>query len=221
MSDPIRTFDYLKSAYLRYFDSPFDLRFEEVVRARGRMLDRDGVLYREPLIEPQPPYASSGHTIGPALRSVLDGNAAWRPDLIADAIGLAEAGLLAPRGGAAFELYTHQLEMLRSTVARSNDAVILTGTGSGKTEAIYLPVVASLARESAGWRALPPTPRNDWWAMAPPGWRRRAVLAIGGITRASRSARMRQVGGCQRCVRSSFIRSTLSPRIRSRVCATP
>jgi hypothetical protein len=26
MTDPIHTFDSLKSAYLRYFDSPFDLR---------------------------------------------------------------------------------------------------------------------------------------------------------------------------------------------------
>ena len=65
MSDPIRTFDNLKSAYLRYFDSAFDLRFEEIVRARAHLLDRDGVLYRESLVEPQPPYAGSGKTYGP------------------------------------------------------------------------------------------------------------------------------------------------------------
>ena len=71
MTNPIDTFESLKSAYLRYFDSPFDLRFEEVVQARRRLLDRDGVLYREPLVEPQPPYSGSGHDIG--IRSVLGG----------------------------------------------------------------------------------------------------------------------------------------------------
>ena len=41
MTDPIQTFESLKSAYLRYFDSPYDLRFEELVQARRRLLDRD------------------------------------------------------------------------------------------------------------------------------------------------------------------------------------
>ncbi len=168
MSDPIRTFENLKDAYLRYFDSPFDLRFEELVRARGQLLDRDGVLYREPLIEPQPPYAGSGHNVGNAVRAVLNADDAWRADIVDDITGLAEAGLFAPRDGIPFELYVHQVDMLRSTVARGNDAVILTGTGSGKTEAIYLPVLAALARESAGWPPLPAAPRNDWWAMNPP-----------------------------------------------------
>jgi ATP-dependent helicase YprA (DUF1998 family) len=167
MSDPIRTFHNLKDAYLRYFDSPFDLRFEELVRAREQLLDRDGVLYREPLIEPQPPYAGSGQNVRAALRAVLDGNIAWQADLLDDLTGLSEGGLFAPRDGVQFELYLHQVAMLRSTVARQSDAVILTGTGSGKTEAIYLPVLAALARESAAWPALPAPPRNDWWTMDP------------------------------------------------------
>ena len=79
MTDPIHTFDSLKSAYLRYFDSPFDLRFEDLVQARRRLLDRDGVLYREPLIEPQPGYVLSGHDVRAATASVLGGVAGWSP----------------------------------------------------------------------------------------------------------------------------------------------
>src|SRR3546814_20114119 len=58
--------------------------------------------------------------------------------------------------------------MLRSSVANQSDTVILTGTGSGKTESIYLPVLAAIVRESAGWPAIAPAPRNDWWSMPPP-----------------------------------------------------
>jgi DEAD/DEAH box helicase domain-containing protein len=168
MSDPIRTFANLRDTYLRYFDSPFDLRFEELVRARGQLLDRDGVLYREPLIEPQPPYAGSGEDVRAAARSVLTGHAAWSDGTVEDLAASAETGLFLPRNGVPLELYTHQVEMLRSSSARGTDAVILTGTGSGKTEAIYLPVLAALIRESATWPALAPAPRNDWWAMGPP-----------------------------------------------------
>ncbi len=168
MSNPIQTFQSLKSAYLRYFDSPFDLRFEDLVQARRRLLDRDGVLYREPLIEPQPGYVLSGHDIRAATASVLGGVAGWSQQNIADLAGVAEEGLFLPRGSTSIELYRHQEAMLRSSVAGQLDTVILTGTGSGKTEAIYLPVLAALVRESAAWPAIPAAPRNDWWSMPPP-----------------------------------------------------
>ncbi len=168
MTDPIQIFDGLKSAYLRYFDSPFDLRFDELVQARRRLLDRDGVLYREPLIEPQPPYAGSGHHVSSAVSSVLTGSAGWSTSAVGDLANIAESGLFPARGGMPLELYTHQVEMLRSSTERGDDAVILTGTGSGKTEAIYLPVLAALTQESLAWSTLPPAPRNDWWAMDPP-----------------------------------------------------
>jgi ATP-dependent helicase YprA (DUF1998 family) len=168
MSDPIQTFQSLKDAYLRYFDSPFDLRFEDLVRARRRLLDRDGVLYREPLVEPQPPYAGSGQDVRSAVSSVLGTAADWTAPVIADLAGIAEQGLFMPRAGIPIELHMHQVEMLRSSVLHGTDSVILTGTGSGKTEAIYLPVLAALIRESVGWPALPAASRNDWWRMPPP-----------------------------------------------------
>ncbi len=168
MSDPIQTFQSLKGAYLRYFDSPFDLRFEELVQARRRLLDRDGVLYREPLIEPQPPYAGSGHDIRSAVTTELASAAGWTAASVGDFAGIAEEGLFRTRTGVPIELYTHQVEMLRSSVVNGEDSVILTGTGSGKTESIYLPVLAALVKESAAWPVLGAAPRNDWWTMPPP-----------------------------------------------------
>ena len=168
MTNPIETFQSLKSAYLRYFDSPFDLRFEEVVQARRQLLDRDGVLYREPLVEPQPPYSGSGHDVGIAVAEVLRNSPGWSPALVSELAEVGESGLFPPRGSTPLELYAHQVEMLRASTLRREDAVILTGTGSGKTEAIYLPVLAALVQESAGWPGLGAAPRNDWWDMGPP-----------------------------------------------------
>jgi DEAD/DEAH box helicase domain-containing protein len=168
MSNPVDTFNSLKSGYLRYFDSPFDLRFEDLVQARRRLLDRDGVLYREPLIEPQPGYVLSGHDVRAATSAVLAGAGGWSPQVISDLAGLAEEGLFLPRGTRPIELYLHQEAMLRASMVDQCDTVILTGTGSGKTESIYLPVLASLVRESLGWPAISAASRNDWWSMPPP-----------------------------------------------------
>lgn len=61
MTNPLSLFEALRQTYLRYLESPFDIRYEPIVTERRRMLDADGRLYRDPLIEPIPPYVSSNH----------------------------------------------------------------------------------------------------------------------------------------------------------------
>ena len=56
MNNPLALFRNLRDLYLRYLDSPFDLRYADLVRERRALLDRDGYLWREPLIEPVPAY---------------------------------------------------------------------------------------------------------------------------------------------------------------------
>jgi hypothetical protein len=65
MMEKYKNLNCHKSSYLRYFDSPFDLRFEDLVQARRRLLDRDGVLYREPLIELPSALATAARTSCP------------------------------------------------------------------------------------------------------------------------------------------------------------
>ncbi|MCA1542021.1 DEAD/DEAH box helicase [Bradyrhizobium sp. NBAIM32] len=168
MTDAMAVFNELKQTYLRYFDSPFDLRFDELVNERRGLLDRDGVLYRDPLIEPQPPYASSNMDVAEAARDVLDGAPGWTAQTIADFGEFAANGLFLPRGADPIRLHSHQKEMLELSTVRDRDAVILTGTGSGKTESIYLPVFAALIKESAAWAPAGGRPRHDWWNMMPP-----------------------------------------------------
>jgi hypothetical protein len=54
MNNPLAVFQNLRDLYLRYLDSPFDLRYADLVRERRTLLDRDGYLWRHPLIEPVP-----------------------------------------------------------------------------------------------------------------------------------------------------------------------
>ena len=62
MSNPIVLFDQLREMYLRYLDSPFDLRYPDLVAERRDLLNVDGRLFRQPLIEPIPAYQSSNRT---------------------------------------------------------------------------------------------------------------------------------------------------------------
>nr|WP_281722996.1 DEAD/DEAH box helicase [Nitrosomonas nitrosa] len=190
MTNPLTLFDELRTAYLRYLDSPFDLRYRDLTRERRALLDRDGRLYRDPLLEPLPPYVSSGKSFSEAIAEIQAG--AWAAPLIKEVGDFVELGLF--RAG--LSLHSHQYESVAAAVRRREDIVVTSGTGSGKTECFLLPLAASLIEESARWGACPPKPANwKWWnAPAVPGTGRRhhpRVAQRGHEDGASRPAALR------------------------------
>jgi len=158
MTSPISIFESLRDTYFRYLDSPFDLRYPDLVSERRQLLDVDGRLYRQPLIEPVPAYRTCGQTFGQAASALLGG--LWSPAEVSDLVGFVSQGMFPP----ARELYTHQLEVLEQSLVNGRDVVVTTGTGSGKTECFLLPIAAALVRESASWtQPQPRAQRWDWW----------------------------------------------------------
>src|SRR5450759_1873116 len=163
MSNPLAVFEDLRNIYVRYLNSPFDLRYRDLVAERTALLDVDGRLYRRPLIEPVPAYQVSGQTFPQAAASLLG---AWPQPLSSDLADFVSQGLFPPTlsNGQPRELYTHQRTVFEESVVNGNDVVITTGTGSGKTECFLLPIAASLVRESINWQAAgAPPPAWDWW----------------------------------------------------------
>jgi DEAD/DEAH box helicase domain-containing protein len=71
VNNPLALFRSLRDLYIRYLDSPFDLRYPDLVRERRRLLDRDGYLWREPLIEPVPAYQPCGTDFGGMVQATL------------------------------------------------------------------------------------------------------------------------------------------------------
>lgn len=158
MSNPIRFFENLRDMYLRYLDSPFDIRYDNLTAERRQLLDQDGRIYRRPLIEPNPAYRSTGQSF-PQIAQALLGTT-WQPNEIAAASSFISQGLFPP----SYTLHQHQHDVFQEVVVNQMDAVVTTGTGSGKTECFLLPVVASIVRESAAWPAPgPQPPQYDWW----------------------------------------------------------
>jgi ATP-dependent helicase YprA (DUF1998 family) len=164
MSNPLAIFEVLRDTYFRYLDSPFDLRYADLVAERRGLLDVDGRLYRRPLIEPVPAYSTCGRTFAQVAQALL--GPMWLQPHVADLSAFVSQGLFPPTlpNGQARELYTHQHDVFEESVVHGHDVVVTTGTGSGKTECFLLPIAAQLVRESASWPA--PGPRAaqwDWW----------------------------------------------------------
>jgi Lhr-like helicase len=139
-------------------DSPFDLRYPDLVSERRSLLDRDGRLYREPLIEAVPAYEKCSDYFPQVAQSILATH--WTPALIDELAKFAAFGLFPSDRNP----YTHQRDAFAVSSIDRHDTVVTTGTGSGKTECFFLPIAAALIKESLNWTA--PNIRNnehDWW----------------------------------------------------------
>lgn len=150
MNNPFKVFDEVRRAYLRYLDSPFRLRYDALMEERRNLLDQDGQLYRDPLIEPVAPYELSPFTVSTACGEL------GIPQRVADFMTL---GLFP----ADRRLYEHQFDAWNES-RRGQAVVVTSGTGSGKTECYLLPVFAYLAEEAARWNPSGAFDnRRFWW----------------------------------------------------------
>lgn len=146
--DLTASFNGLRDAFFRYYNTPFGLADEDLQSERQALLDCDNGIFRLPLIELRPEYRTSGRTLAQSAAAA---------GVSGDVADFAATGLVP----ASRELYTHQEAALRLGGAGRNQ-VITAGTGSGKTESFLLPILASLLEESQRWERGSRT-TSSWW----------------------------------------------------------
>jgi ATP-dependent helicase YprA (DUF1998 family) len=147
--DILESFDHLREALFRYYNTPFGLADEGLEKERQELFDVDGGAWRRPLLEVRPRYVEMPSGIA---QSAAEATA--HPDLAE----LLRLGLM--RG--VKSLYKHQHQALTAAVRDGRDVVVTAGTGSGKTESFMLPILADLVQESSAWSAGK-LPVNRWW----------------------------------------------------------
>ena len=172
MPDLIGAFERVRRVYRWYIESAFPLRSDALSREREALLDhigmRDGqigmrdepgTLAQHPLIEPVTVYQRSKFNLREASLQL--------PKEYQDLQYLARE-LFPPEA----KLYQHQFDALQFGI-KGEDVVVTTGTGSGKTEAFLLPLLADLARDSRAWprQPIPDDPdERDAWAKSRQWW---------------------------------------------------
>ena len=121
-----------------YIEATYHISSPALIAQRKELLERPGVIYQIPYIESTPRYQSG--------------------ERFADIKGLpaaalrAYSGLTATSGDLPALLYDppyrHQSEAIRHTLVDEKNLLVMTGTGSGKTESFLLPILGKLAREA-------------------------------------------------------------------------
>src|SRR5229473_7792797 len=118
----------------RYIEAQYPIRHPSVVAERRALLESPGVISREPFIESLPGYVPGPlyHELRlqPAITTALEELASWQDPVL-------------PK-----RLYKHQAEALEAFLGRDDDLVVVTGTGSGKTETFLLPILMRSLEEA-------------------------------------------------------------------------
>ncbi len=166
LKDPIGAFERIQNSTKRYITSAFATDSATFEEDRKALLDTVGVLFQEPYVEPIPAYES-----GKALADLIANDLPGLSDKAISAFNrIVGAGLFS--GG--HPLYLHQQRMLKESLSGKH-CVVVTGTGSGKTESFLLPVIASIIREAMAegtqWAEAVPNTASVWTKRKPPEWK--------------------------------------------------
>ena len=130
---------HLKESIASYIESQYRISHPLVFSERADLLREPGVIAQDPFIEATPAFAPA------RLLSELEQTC---PDSTPSGLSqLMEHGVPVDR----FPLYTHQEEALLASFGNAPNLLVATGTGSGKTEAFVLPILARILKEAFGW----------------------------------------------------------------------
>ena len=129
----------LHGALRDYIEATYHISAKSLIHRRKALMDVPGVIHQIPYLESTPRYKTG--------------------ECFSDMTGLAPAALeafnaVSQSQGELPKLifdppYMHQSEAVRGSLIDRRNLVIMTGTGSGKTESFLLPILGKLAREAS------------------------------------------------------------------------
>jgi len=133
------TIDRLHSSLKEYIEATYHIGDAVLIDQRRKLLDRIGVTHQEPFLETTPRYQVGSRFrevegLPPAARAIFEKLSSVRQD----------------RARILFDPpYRHQGDAVRHALIEGRNLVIMTGTGSGKTESFLLPILGKFAREAS------------------------------------------------------------------------
>ena len=170
MLDPLGGFARMRDLVVSYLDTAFRIRDPEVAAARRALFRENGTLAIEPLLEPVPKYEAVARKLEDLVDAAGDDPlAGFSREARRAFVELALSGLFPGKASGRDDLrlrsdfspYVHQWEMLRHGTRPGTPGIVTSGTGSGKTEAFMLPVLAMLSAEAVRWPAPRQHQRNS------------------------------------------------------------
>src|ERR1700730_15026080 len=126
----------LRDSLIEYIEATYHISDPAILRQRRELLEQLGVVHQEPYLESTPRYMTGDKFSG---IEGLDPAACLVLEMLAMPNEIGKRLIFDPP-------YTHQSKAIREVLVNDKNLLIMTGTGSGKTESFLMPVLGKLAR---------------------------------------------------------------------------
>jgi ATP-dependent helicase YprA (DUF1998 family) len=132
------TINQLHQSLSEYIEATYHISSPQLIEQRKRLLSQVGVIHQKPYLESTPRYRTGSifadiEGLPPAaleIYSILSNKSGDNPQIIHD------------------PPYQHQAASIEGTLVDGKSLIVMTGTGSGKTECFLLPILGKLAHEA-------------------------------------------------------------------------
>lgn len=162
MTNPIQMAQELRSTFLKYIDTAYWLDSASLMSERRSLLDQNGSLISDVLLEPVLPYPNTE----PYLEVC---QAVGISEEVASMVGKSLFPFAEPQH---LKLRQHQAASIthsfRGGSSDGRNVVVTSGTGSGKTESFLLPALLRIMTESTTWKEQ--IEAQWWWEGHDPKW---------------------------------------------------
>lgn len=129
--DPIKTFKSLKDSYAEFIDAQFTFRNAKINSEAKKAISNECELLKGPYIEAHMPYAGENTLEELVKTGLLNG-------------GIKNA--FTDKEYSVYKRYNHQEKAIRK-VNNGKSIIVASGTGSGKTECFFIPIINELLNE--------------------------------------------------------------------------
>jgi ATP-dependent helicase YprA (DUF1998 family) len=141
------TISELHASLSEYIEATYHIGDPNLVSQRRELLNRDGVIHQQPYLESTPKYSA-----GDKFESI--------PNIPNAALELFDSLSQSKNGNPKLIFnppYKHQWQAINESLVNGKNLMIMTGTGSGKTESFLLPIMGKLVKEASD---NPPSYKN-------------------------------------------------------------
>jgi DEAD/DEAH box helicase domain-containing protein len=159
--NPTELAQHLKDAYIRYFDTAYWLDSPEIMAERRLLLNEKNQLLSDIYLEPIMKYGDTEDYLDILNKIGIEKEIGIR---------LFQALFIDPSATegsdpSQYRLRAHQAESIVHSflpgTSPGRNVAVTSGTGSGKTEAFWFPVLLRLLQESSNWEKSRPS--SYWW----------------------------------------------------------